>query len=178
MTFSWYHNSHLFHFTSAQHQIFKDLMGNTCFSTIRFSALLQIGPGPSVIISLNKESGGEICFVSTWFSQSDHHQPEEITRSKHYGELVVVSVPDVHKHNGSPHVWKWLSFSTTLSPIVAIFSCVHNLIVQRFPFQVSEKCTSNLLKIWDGCPWHVILFPGIPLISSWSPFTALIRPSI
>ena len=53
------------HFASAQHQIFKDLMGNTCFSTIRFSALFQIGPGPSVIISLNKESGGEICFVST-----------------------------------------------------------------------------------------------------------------
>ena len=62
MTFSWYHNSHLFHFASAQHQIFKDLMGNTCFSTIRVSALLQIGPGPSVIISLNKESGGEILF--------------------------------------------------------------------------------------------------------------------
>ena len=72
MTFSWYHNSHLFHFAPAEHQIFKDLMGNTCFSTIRFSALLQIGPGPSVIIALNKESGGEICFVSTWFSQSDH----------------------------------------------------------------------------------------------------------
>ena len=85
-----------------------------------------------------------------------------------------VSVPDVHKHNGSPHVGKLLS----LSPIVAIFSSIHKLIVQRFPFQVSEKCTSNLLKIWDGCPWHVILFPGIPLISSWSPFTALIRPSI
>ena len=67
MTFSWYHNSHLFHFAPAQHQIFKDLMGNTCFFTIRFSALLQIGPGPSVIIALNKESGGEICFVSTLF---------------------------------------------------------------------------------------------------------------
>ena len=69
MTFSWYHNSHLFHFASAQHQIFKDLMGNTCFSTFRFSALLQIGPGLAVIISFIhfKESGGEICFVSTLF---------------------------------------------------------------------------------------------------------------
>ena len=123
-------------------------MGNTCFSTFRFSALLQIGPGPSVIISLNKESGGEICFVSTWFSQSDHHQPEEITRSKHYGELVVVSVPDVHKRNGSPHIGNCSLFEPLFPSSINWLSSVFHSKCQKSAPRTCSRYGMAVLDMW------------------------------